>query len=91
MVVELKVDGGTADVRWAGNFTFAGDYQVLENAPYGLVISQTYAAPEVEGRAPNNGVFTFLIDRKSGTMRYLGFFMNEKDLATARGTCLFQK
>jgi len=91
VVVELKVDGGTADVRWAGKFSFPGDYQVLENTPYGLVISQTYAAREAEGAAPTIGMFTFLIDRKSGAMRYLGFFMNGNDLATARGACLFQK
>jgi hypothetical protein len=91
VVVEIKIDGRVANVRWAGKFDFAQRYDVLENTQYGLVVSHTYAAPEVEGRTATIGSYTFLIDRKTGAMRYRGFFVGDQNLNSAEGMCLFQK
>lgn len=91
VVVELVIEEKTADVRWAGRFDFAQKYRVLENTSYGLVVTSTYAAPEAAGMSPTIGAYTFIIDRKTGAMRYGGFFSGERNPTASEGTCIFRK
>ena len=93
--IEIKINGKTADVHWithwVGESPFPANYNVLENTEHGLVISHTYAAPEDKGMTPTIGGYAFVIDRKTGAMKYGSLFLDSPEHESTKGNCLFRK